>query len=295
MPPDRGLKAVGGEAGWHGLFLGALEVAVPLYERCRGLCWGCCELPGAERTAMCGGSTGAGCGVVQTVAFVPSAHCCPLRALLWRFRCEFQLVQEQVQHLFFCCYLGSAPLAGLRALVICLDRGTGGTQPTPYTPCPLQPVCLQHPVPSFPTRVPLQCSTAASCCQMCCSRLGEAIPCASCPFPAPPWPWVAPWCCGNGEPGLGLHAWSSCTMSPVPVLPASRSLQGQQVPARRALSAAQQPLLGSGGNISCQEPSPRAAARSWLCQQLAPVFQTSSQTLSGGVGEDGGCRGSGQT
>lgn len=38
-------------------------------------------------------------------------------------------------------------------------------------------------------------------------------PCASCLFPAPPWPWVAPWCCGNGEPGLPGSA-AQCHLYP---------------------------------------------------------------------------------
>lgn len=75
------------------------------------------------------------------------------RALLWRFRCEFQLVQEQVQHLFFCCCLGSAPLAGLRALVICLGHGTGAPSPPHALPALCSPpawstsALISHPSP----------------------------------------------------------------------------------------------------------------------------------------------------
>lgn len=127
---------------------------------------------------------------------------------------------------------------------------------------------------------------AASCCQMCCSPSvpgddSSLLACLYACSPSSQGGGLQP--CAGVMGGLGLQwgwepdcasdAVAQCDLYPSFHGAPCRSLQGQQVLARRTLSPSQQPLLRSGGNISCQDlSSPGCSLESAMAAQLTPRF-----------------------
>lgn len=236
------------------------------------------------------------------------------RALPLRLRCEFLLVWHcsgavtQVQHLLFSCYyLGSALHAGGRAAVAFLVRGMGGgTKPTlvlrphpshhqppaAHQPGPPSRASTLHPVPTTshpaPRRLPSP-SVRLRGCQL----LPDVLPLLGVrrPFLALARVYtsspVSEGC--GGELGWGWEpervADADAGRDPCPSFHGApcRSSQGQQVPARRALSPSQRSLLRSGGNISCQDlSSPGCSLESVTAAADAQVFFAPSPWHPGG-------------